>query len=119
MMSRVKEILRRKKERKSRLEAALHSIEGQLKSTGALKIILFGSLVKGDVDIHSDLDLLVIMPATKSGKEWTRLIYETVEREIASEIIVYNRKEFDEKLPTSSFLRNVLNTGRVVYEKTP
>ncbi|MCS7202697.1 MAG: nucleotidyltransferase domain-containing protein [Dictyoglomus sp.] len=47
----------------------LFNILEELKKLGALKIILFGSLVHGDVDVNSDLDLLVIMPNTKSGKE--------------------------------------------------
>ncbi|MEN2983656.1 MAG: hypothetical protein ABDH25_01350 [Dictyoglomaceae bacterium] len=41
----------------------------ELKKLGASKIILFGSLA------HGDVDLLVIMPNTKSGKEWSNLIY--------------------------------------------
>ncbi len=117
-MSKVKEILQRKNARKARLEDSLQSILRQLQGIGSLKIILFGSLVKGEVDVHSDLDLLVIMPTAKSGKEWMSLIYEQVERQISSDIIVYNKKEFEENLPTSSFLRNVLNAGRVIYEKT-
>ncbi|HLG30968.1 MAG TPA: nucleotidyltransferase domain-containing protein [Candidatus Brocadiales bacterium] len=117
-MSKLKEILQRKEKREAKLRGSLDSIVSQIKGIGALKIILFGSLVKGEVDVYSDLDLLVIMPSTKSGKEWMKLIYEHVERGIASDIIVYNKKEFDEKLPTSSFLRNVLNSGKVIYEKT-
>lgn len=96
----------------------MDSIVSQLRNIGASKIILFGSLAKGDVDVNSDLDLLVIMPTTKTGKGWMNLIYENVERKIASDIIVYNREEFEEKLPTSSFLRNIVKSGRVVYEKT-
>ncbi len=92
-------------------------IVSQLKNMGSLKIILFGSLAGGDVDVHSDLDLFVIMPDTRTGKEWMDIVYEKVERRAASDIIVYNQKEFQEKLPKSSFLKSVLN-GKVVYEKT-
>ncbi len=42
---------------------------------GAQKIILFGSLASGDVDVNSDLDLFVLMPSAKTGKEWTDIIY--------------------------------------------
>lgn len=117
-MSKLKEILLRKEEREAKLRASLDSIVSQLKDIGALKIILFGSLVKGEMDVHSDLDLLVIMPPTRSGKEWMKLIYENVERKIACDILVYNKKEFNDKLLTSSLLKNVLNSGKVVYEKT-
>ncbi|MCD6169130.1 MAG: hypothetical protein J7J76_01055 [Candidatus Latescibacteria bacterium] len=47
-----------------------------------------------------------------------KLVYGAVEREIASDIIVYNLKEFKEKLPISGFLQTIVNSGRVVYEKT-
>ncbi len=116
-MLKLKEILQRKNERKARLQASLDSIVTQLKSLGALKVILFGSFARGDVDVNSDLDLLVLMPSTKTGKEWMDTIYEKIERKVASDIIVYNQKEFYERLPTSNFLQNILK-GKVVYEKT-
>ncbi|MBI5286736.1 MAG: nucleotidyltransferase domain-containing protein [Deltaproteobacteria bacterium] len=115
-MSKLKEILRKKEERKAKLQASLDTIVNQLKDIGALKVILFGSLAKGDVDVDSDLDLFVVMPPTRRGKEWMDTIYENVDRKIASEIIVYNQKELLEQLPTSSFLQNILK-GKVVYEK--
>lgn len=116
-MPKLKEILQRKNERKAKLQASLDSIVNQLKSLGALKIILFGSFARGDVDVNSDLDLLVLMPSDRTGKEWMDMIYEQIERKIASDIIVYKQKEFHEKLPTSSFLQNILK-GKMVYEKT-
>lgn len=116
-MSRLKEILARKRSRKAKLEAALESISDQLKDIGALKIIVFGSLVGSTVDVNSDLDLLVMMPSSKPGKEWMKLIYDEVERGVASDILVYNEQEFLESLPASSFLQHVVNSGRVVYEK--
>lgn len=117
-MSKLEEILKKKEDRKIKLQTSLDSIVSQLKRFGALKIILFGSFAKGEVDVHSDLDLLVIMPATKSGKEWMKFIYEKVERGCASDIIAYNQEEFEDKLPKSSFLRNILSFGKVIYEKT-
>lgn len=108
----------KKEDRKIKLQTSLDSIVSQLKRVGALKIILFGSFAKGEVDVHSDLDLLVIMPATKSGKEWMKIIYEKVERGCASDIIAYNQEEFEDKLPKSSFLRNILSFGKGIYEKT-
>lgn len=116
-MPKLKEILQRKEERKTRLKTAQDSIVNQLKTIGAIKVILFGSLANDSVDVSSDLDLFVLMPSTKTGKEWMDMIYEKIERKIASDIIVYNQKEFHEKLPTSSFLQNILK-GKVVYEKT-
>ncbi len=116
-MLKISEILHRKAERKARLEKCLDSIVDQLKNMGVLKVILFGSLLRGDVDVNSDIDLFVVMPSTKTGKEWMGEIYQSVERKVSSNIIVYNLKEFEEKLPSSSFLQNVIK-GKVIYEKT-
>lgn len=116
-MSKLKEILQRKAEREEKLKSSMESITKQLMALDALKVILFGSLARGDVDVYSDLDLFVVMPSTKSGKEWLKLVYENVERGVDTDIIVYNQEELEERLPTSSFLRHVLNCGRVVYEK--
>lgn len=115
-MSRIEDIKKRKSERKTKLLAALHVIVEQLKDIGAVKIILFGSLNRGDVDVNSDLDLFVLMPSSKTGKEWMNLIYERVERKVASNIIVFSQEEFEERSTTSSFLRSLLN-GSVIYEK--
>jgi len=116
-MSKLKEILQKKKEREERLKSSLDSVVRQLGGLGALRIILFGSLAKEDIDVSSDLDLLVIMPPDKSGKEWMRLVYENVDRGVASDILVYNHRELEESLATSSFLRGILDSGKIIYEK--
>ncbi|MFO7797432.1 MAG: nucleotidyltransferase family protein [Promethearchaeati archaeon] len=115
-MSRVQEIIKRRRKRKRRLEAALESIKSQLINFGALKIILFGSLNNGTIDSYSDLDLLVVMPSYKSGKEWMDFIYTNINRDIASDILVYNEKEFNRNLVSNSFLIEINNTGKVIYE---
>ncbi len=115
-MSKVREIVRRKGQRKVKLQKALDLILPQLKGMGAQKIILFGSLAGGDVDVNSDLDLFVLMPSLKTGKEWTDIIYSAVERKVASHIIVFNEEEFHKELPVSFFLEHILK-GKVLYEK--
>jgi len=117
-MSQLKEILQRKRGRQEKLKSSLASVTRQLSDLGALRIILFGSLAEGDVDVSSDLDLLVIMPPERSGKEWMKLIYENMDLGIASDIIIYNDRELEENLAKSSFLRGILDSGRTVYEKT-
>lgn len=118
-MSKVQEIIKRKNERKKKLENALESIKRQLINLGAKKIILFGSLNKEDIDIYSDLDIFVIMPSIKTGKEWLDLIYSNIERETASDIIVYNEKEFKDNLGVNSFINEIINTGTLIYEAKP
>lgn len=116
-MDSLDDILRRKRLRANRLNAALGTALGSLRDMGALKAVLFGSVARGEADIGSDLDLLVIMPATKSGREWTRLLYDQVPRDVGIDFLVYNEEEWDRELPISSFLRHIQEHGRVVYEK--
>jgi len=115
--SKTGENVKRSEEREAKLQASLNSIVNQLKDCGALKIILFGSLARGEVYVKSDLDLLAIMPSSKSGREWMNFIYENAKGKIDSKIIVYSEKEFEEELETNPFLENVVGSGRMVYEK--
>jgi len=115
-VSKVQEIIKRKNERKKKLKNALESIKHQLINLGAKKIILFGSLNEDEIDIYSDLDLFVIMPSNKTGKEWLDFIYENFERDIASDIIVYNEKEFKDNVGVNSFINEIVNTGTLIYE---
>lgn len=115
-MPNIARILQKKEERRSKLQRSLNSIVQSLKEMGAQKIILFGSLASGEVDVNSDLDLFVLMPSAKAGKEWTDIIYSTVEKKVASHIIAFNQDEFWKELPTSSFLENIMK-GKVLYEK--
>jgi predicted nucleotidyltransferase len=116
-MSQLSSLLQNKRARREMLEARLDPIVEQLKSLGAVKIVLFGSLARQEVDVDSDLDLLVIMPSHKSGKKWMGLLYEKLERGIATDIVAYNQEEFEAKLPESSFLRTIEQSGKTLYEK--
>ena len=117
-MQRLKEISDKITNRKIKLRKSLNSILKQLKNFGAIKIYLFGSYVRDEIDVNSDLDIFVIMPSNKTGKEWINLIYSNIQRDISSDIIVFNEKEFKSQMPSNSFLENIINSGRLVYEKT-
>ena len=118
-MKTIQNIRRRQEERRGALEKALTNIIRQLEVMGALKVILFGSLARGEVDCWSDLDLIAVMPSHLSGREWIRRIYDEVDRGIACDILAYTEKELAEMWPVSSFLGHALKEGKVVYEKKP
>lgn len=116
-MSLLAEIRQRIELRRKRLEEGLAAMLPQLIGLGAIKVILFGSLAAGTVDSDSDLDLLVIMPETLTGKEWGNRVYSEVDRRVETDFIVFNTAEFGQALPNNSFLREISATGRVVYER--
>jgi len=107
-------VVQRKRRRRERLEAALSSLVSQLKDLGAVKVILFGSAARGEVDVDSDLDLLVLMPGTKSGREWRNLVYEKTSRDVAADMLVYTVDEWEREKPVSTILQTIAREGRVV-----
>jgi len=116
-LQRLKEISDKISNRKIKLRKSLNSLIKQLKGFGAIKIFLFGSYVKEEIDVNSDLDIFVIMPSNKTGKEWLNFIYSNIIRDISSDIIVFNDNEFKNQLSSNSFLKNIINSGRLLYEK--
>jgi len=66
------------------------------------------------VDTDSDLDLLVIMPDSRPGKEWIDKVYSEVDCLVKTDFIIFNSREYSEDLPHNSFLRDIASTGRVV-----
>jgi len=104
-------------EKRIKLQKARDYIVNQLKELGALKIFQFGSTITGDISLRSDLDLIVIMPPTKTGWEWMNEIYENIDRMVGADIIAYTPDEFDKMLKESSFVRHAIKTGKKIYEK--
>jgi predicted nucleotidyltransferase len=111
------EIRVRKELRRKELSRELEKIREQLAFLGALRVVVFGSFASGEVISSSDLDVLAVMPPTKTGKEWLRILSETIDREVSLDIMAFTDEELEKALPVSSFLRRVLETGKVIYEK--
>jgi len=116
-VTRLDDILRSKELRAHALRVALTSAVDRLKHLGALRVTLFGSLATGETDVGSDLDLVVVMPSTRSGRAWRRVLYEQVPGDVAIDMLVYAENEWERELPINSFLRDIQKHGRVVYEK--
>lgn len=110
-------IIKEKLRRKKLLERNLKKILNDLKKLGAIKVYLFGSFLRGDIDINSDLDLFVIIPEIKSGNELSSIIYEKIEKSVAVDFIVFNEKEFDSEKDFNPLIRNILENGKLIYSK--
>jgi len=115
----LQKIRARKEGRERALERELERIKKDLIDMGALKIILFGSYANGNITSSSDLDIICIMPDTRSGREWMKKIYAEIDREVDSDIIAYTEEELKRTIPLSRFLRHALETGGAIYEKRP
>jgi uncharacterized protein len=111
-------ILRARKEGRRRLIAEeLKKISRRLQEMGAQKIVVFGSVAEGCVHSSSDIDILAIMPPPMTGKQWMGKIYEEIDRQVDSDILAFTEEELAKALPVNRFLRHILATGKVIYER--
>ncbi|MBU1671748.1 MAG: nucleotidyltransferase domain-containing protein [Actinobacteria bacterium] len=109
------ELHREKALHRQLLESELESVKDQLIAMGAQKLILFGSFAHGKVRRSSDLDLIAVMPATRTGREWMREIYSNLDRGVDCDILAYTEDELRETARISRFVRNALSTGRIIH----
>lgn len=82
----------------------------------AEKIILFGSAVNGKFTSNSDLDFLIIKDDDKNFHDRIVDVYNLVQKNIATDFIVYTPKEFNKRVKLGDpFIQSIISTGRVIY----
>ena len=83
------------------------------------KIILFGSFAYGKPNENSDLDLLIIKKTKDSRVERIKDVLMGVESNLPLEPLVYTPKELAARLKLGGdfFIEEVLNRGKIIYEK--
>ena len=101
--------------RRRQLEAELERIVAQLPGLGVLRAILFGSLARGDVGGHSDVDLILIADSGEPFLERGARFYRALAPAVGMDILAYTPEEF-EAMRDRRFLRRALVEGRVLYE---
>jgi len=82
------------------------------------KIVLFGSMARGEQHADSDVDLLVIeqtdLPRYKRASLYRRAVRGMC---IAKDIVVYSPKEVAEwETVPNAFITTILREGKVLYE---
>lgn len=104
-------------ERKQDLLAELDRITAILREMDVEVVILFGSLARGDVTSTSDIDLIVVAHTDKRFLDRLHDIYSAVRPQKAVDILVYTPQEFGILREENSFVRKVLDEGRVIYAR--
>lgn len=105
------------------LQEILAQVLERLKSYNPEKVILFGSLVEGEADEYSDLDLLVIkdtkVPPLQRMQEAIRLCRgKPPLTTIGIDCLVYTPAELEERLRLGDpFIKQIIARGKVVYER--
>ena len=101
---------------RDRLENEARRLAEQLKALGALKIILFGSLARGEISLFSDIDLLAVFDDPRSVRELTRWVYERIQTGESVDLVAYNQDAFA-AARERPFIRHILREGKVLYER--
>lgn len=101
-------------EHKRRLEDELRVFIDQWSRDPSIKkIILFGSVARGEGHRGSDLDLIIIQETDKKFLSRLEPFYR--DARVAMDILVYTPEEFA-AMAEGVFLKNALQDGVVIYE---
>lgn len=100
---------------RARLEAALPGIVEQLATIGAKKIVLFGSLARGDVARSSDIDLIVVLDLPGRFMDRLTAVYEALDVNVGVDALVYTSEELAELAASRPFIQHALREGRLLY----
>ena len=81
------------------------------------RIIIFGSLARGDWDEMSDIDVIVVYRTNKSFLDRLKELYLSWDIPKAVDILAYTPEEFDHLSQQNFFIQEALNAGEVLYER--
>jgi len=96
------------------LEGELERILNRLKNdTSVRKVLLFGSLARGDARDHSDIDLIVVKDTQMRFLDRLDEFYDDARE--AMDILVYTPQEFEE-MKERPFVKRGLREGKMLYE---
>jgi len=82
------------------------------------KIILFGSLAKGEVGQGTDIDLFIIKSdVPRLGVDRIRQLDALIKYSLATDFIVYKPEELKQRLKLGDpFVKSILKEGKVLFD---
>ena len=98
------------------LQEELQRLVATLRQMGAEKIILFGSLARGRMNIFSDLDLIVVIDSQADFVERHGQMYQALQPKVDADILVYTPEEFAH-MQDRPFVQQALKEGIILYAK--
>ncbi len=99
------------------LQEALQRILTQLRRMPEVeRVILFGSYAAGRKDLFTDLDLLVVMESSEDFLTRMARLRRDLNVGVDLDLLVYTPEEFIQ-MQDRGFLRHILATGQVLYER--
>lgn len=103
----------------TQIEAELEQLVEALRPYGAQRIILHGSLARGDWNRASDIDLIIIKETDRPFLQRIGDVLELCESTMAVEPLVYTPQELQDMLAAgNSFLEKALAEGQVLHDSS-
>jgi predicted nucleotidyltransferase len=113
---RTRELLRRRREaHRKALWQEVERLTVAAAELGVKRVILFGSLVRGNPGLTSDLDLLVVWDTPLDFLTRTTELYRRLQLQVSADLLAYTPDEM-EHMAHSPFVRRALEEGSVLYE---
>ena len=81
------------------------------------RVLLFGSLPRGQWDEESDVDVVVVYSTAKRFLDRLEELYLLWPLPLAADILAYTPEEFREMLEWSAFLQDIVAEGKTIYER--
>lgn len=103
--------------RRRELEAELARIVSRCRDLGYRKVILFGSLARGDVGPWSDIDLILVKETDRRFLDRLDEFYRAVLPKTAVDVLVYTPAEFAELLRSRRFVQQAVAEGVVLVDE--
>jgi predicted nucleotidyltransferase len=107
-----------RQERLAHLRRELAEMLPRLIDDDTERVILFGSVARGEVSSTSDLDLLVVRRDARPPAARIDALYRRLEPKVALDLLVYTPEELEAAQRDSSFVRHALRHGEIVYERS-
>jgi predicted nucleotidyltransferase len=103
-----------------RLQAELNRMLDLLRQRADVeKVIVAGSMARGDAGVHSDLDVVVIQKTDKRFLDRLGDFYSYLCPTVETDILVYTPQEWEELALSRGFFRRLHREGVVMYEAKP
>jgi len=111
--------LRVRPNRDEELQAELDRIVDVLRARPDVeKVILFGSMARGEVGSSSDIDLMIVQNTDRSFLDRIDDVLRSVAPRKAVDVIVYTPEEFASLRESRGFVKQAISKGKVLYEKS-
>ena len=82
---------------------------------GAQRVVMFGSVARGDPGLTSDLDLFIVWDTPLDFVSRAAELYRRLQPQVPVDLLVYTPEEMA-RMVHQPFVQRVLREGRVLYE---